>query len=225
MPESIQAPTSSDAAYEDFYRANHAHLIRFAIALGASVDDAQDLAQDALIATLTGWSNILEPVPYTKTVVRHMFFRMRQTRLRESEAYSTLGRRPAPQNGSLHEEKEYVLSLLNDLPHHRRQILAHLVDGYAPREIAELLGKNPATIRSHIRHARNALARHTPQPKYRRPTGQVNSGVERWTHRTDQGSQSEPPEPSLDEAPLPGSAQTSPSMQRVELEPTAKDLD
>ena len=57
------------------------------------------------------------------------------------------------------EETQYVLDVLRALPRAQREVMAWTVDGYEPAEIAELIGKNPATVRTNLRHARKALLR------------------------------------------------------------------
>jgi DNA-directed RNA polymerase specialized sigma24 family protein len=55
------------------------------------------------------------------------------------------------------DEQQYVLRLLRALPPQQRTVAALFYDGLACEEIAELGGRPPATVRSHLRHARGRL--------------------------------------------------------------------
>jgi DNA-binding CsgD family transcriptional regulator len=61
-------------------------------------------------------------------------------------------------------EVRFVLRLLAGLPPRQREVMAWTIDGYDPEEIAQLTGKNPATVRSHLRHARTSLKAALVQP-------------------------------------------------------------
>ncbi|MEU0784622.1 sigma factor-like helix-turn-helix DNA-binding protein [Streptomyces sp. NPDC006173] len=50
-----------------------------------------------------------------------------------------------------------VLALVVWLPPRQRQVFAYCLDGFAPREISEVLGLEEAAVRSHIRHSRERL--------------------------------------------------------------------
>jgi DNA-directed RNA polymerase specialized sigma24 family protein len=55
------------------------------------------------------------------------------------------------------ETRHTFLILLRSLPAAQREVMAWTYDGYRPTEIAALLGKPPATVRSLLRDARAAL--------------------------------------------------------------------
>jgi DNA-directed RNA polymerase specialized sigma24 family protein len=57
----------------------------------------------------------------------------------------------------LGEEECRVLSLLRQLPAAQREAMAWYYDGYPPREIAAIVGKPAATVRSELRLARARL--------------------------------------------------------------------
>jgi RNA polymerase sigma factor (sigma-70 family) len=59
--------------------------------------------------------------------------------------------------GIFAEEQRQVLRLLRALPEQQRTVLALYYDGLSYEEIADLLGISPATVRSHLRHARKTL--------------------------------------------------------------------
>jgi RNA polymerase sigma-70 factor (ECF subfamily) len=57
------------------------------------------------------------------------------------------------------ENRHTFLIMMHGLPLNQRQVMAWTYDGYQPTEIAALLGKDPATVRSTLRDARAALKR------------------------------------------------------------------
>lgn len=63
----------------------------------------------------------------------------------------------APDPITLAEGQQNVLSVFRRLPLMQRLVLALIYDGFTCREIAEMLGITEATVRSHLRHARNNL--------------------------------------------------------------------
>src|SRR5207247_10394779 len=52
-----------------------------------------------------------------------------------------------------------ILRLLRILPPAQLEVMALVVDGYGPAEIAILLDKQPATVRTNLREARRKLER------------------------------------------------------------------
>jgi RNA polymerase sigma-70 factor (ECF subfamily) len=51
------------------------------------------------------------------------------------------------------------MQLLRALPAAQREALALTMDGFTPKEIAEMTGREAVTVRSHLRHARRRLER------------------------------------------------------------------
>jgi RNA polymerase sigma-70 factor (ECF subfamily) len=57
----------------------------------------------------------------------------------------------------LHDEARRVLAALADLPPKQRQVMAWIIDGFSPAEIARELDVDPATIRQSLAKARKNL--------------------------------------------------------------------
>jgi RNA polymerase sigma-70 factor (ECF subfamily) len=55
------------------------------------------------------------------------------------------------------ENRHTFLAMVRGLPLRQHQVMAWTYDGYLPTEIAALLGKDPATVRSTLRDAWAAL--------------------------------------------------------------------
>jgi RNA polymerase sigma factor (sigma-70 family) len=126
--------------------------------MGASRADAEDAAQEAMILAWKQWETIQEPAAWARTVAVRAYWKLARVRqplvsLGESlpEAESN------PDLSIFAEEQQHVLRLLRALPQQQRTVAALFYDGLACEEIAELVGSPPATVRSHLRHARGRL--------------------------------------------------------------------
>ncbi|QXJ25859.1 RNA polymerase sigma factor [Actinomadura graeca] len=159
MPEHM-AISSSMAAFEQYYRADIKPLIGFVIYLGATEHEAQDIAQEAMKAALLSWPAIEHPKAFTRTVAQRQLRRSRAKVQNETQALvSRTGPGGLAAAGTHTDEglRQYLLQLLSLLPTEQRTVMAWTIDGFTPAEIAELTGHKPATVRSHLRHARKRL--------------------------------------------------------------------
>lgn len=67
------------------------------------------------------------------------------------------GARPAAaadDNLTLWENTEWVMALLTALPPRQREVMAFIVGGFSPTEIAQMLGRTPTAVRNNLRAAR-----------------------------------------------------------------------
>ncbi|GLY80066.1 RNA polymerase sigma factor [Actinoallomurus iriomotensis] len=143
--------------FDDYFRFDLPRLIRFTVRLGASLPEAEDVAQQAMLDVFRHWDDVTAPAAYTRTAATRIYLRGRKNAKREHEAV---------QRSWIQETKElafdgdvqYVMNMLAGLPTDQREIMAWAIDGYGPSEIAELTGRTAATVRSQLRHARRKLA-------------------------------------------------------------------
>ncbi|PBC92476.1 RNA polymerase sigma-70 factor (ECF subfamily) [Streptomyces sp. Ag82_O1-15] len=151
------------AVYDDFFREVFPSLMRHVIFLGASSEEAADAVQDALTDVLQHWRNVERPKAWCRIAAIHYYLR--------SDARLNDGVRKAQQDfrqrrsddarslGSEYEEWDFVIDFVDrHLKGAQRLVMALHIDGYEPQEIARELNKDPQTVRSHLRHARNKLA-------------------------------------------------------------------
>jgi len=151
------------AVYDDFYRDEFPSLMRHVIFLGASREEAADAVQDALTDLLQCWRSVKHPKAWCRTAAIHHYLR--------SDARLNIGVRKAQQDfqqrrsedphplGSQYEEWDFVIAFVDrHLTGAQRLVMALHIDGYEPQAIAHALNKDPQTVRSHLRHARNKLA-------------------------------------------------------------------
>jgi len=127
--------------------------------MGASRADAEDAAQEAMIAAWARWESIEAPTAYARTVAVRAYLRqVRQkgsvTALTDQASHDPVGH---PDLDIFTLEQQRVLSLLRGLPPAQRTVAALYYDGFSCKEIAELTGKPAATIRANLRDARKAL--------------------------------------------------------------------
>jgi len=168
-PTSISAaagpPLSPEeqAVYDAFYRAEFASLMRHVVLWGASKEEAADAVQEALTDLLQYWRTVTHRKAWCqKASLRHYL---------RSDARLNNGVRKAQQDfqqrrsadphtlGSHYEEWDFVIAFVNrHLNGAQRLVMALHIDGYEPQAIARELNKDPQTVRSHLRHARNKLA-------------------------------------------------------------------
>jgi DNA-directed RNA polymerase specialized sigma24 family protein len=174
-PSGASAPSSRSAAarlplspeeqavYDNFYREVFASLMRHVVLLGASREEAADAVQDALTDLLQHWRDVEHPKAWCRTAAIHYYLR--------SDARLNIGVRKAQLDlqqrrsedshplGSQYEEWDFVIAFVErHLKGAQRLVMALHIDGYEPQAIARELNKDPQTVRSHLRHARNKLA-------------------------------------------------------------------
>jgi RNA polymerase sigma-70 factor (ECF subfamily) len=145
--------------YNAFFKKDFTPLTRFVAALGASMAEAEDIAQLAMLDVLPRWARVENPSAYVRTTARHAYWKglQRDRRAREAELR---GRGYITADGAIavtNHEDQYVLDLLRKLPERQREVMAYTIDAYTPAEIAQELGCPTSTVRSQLRHARNRL--------------------------------------------------------------------
>ncbi|HEY6596149.1 MAG TPA: SigE family RNA polymerase sigma factor [Asanoa sp.] len=142
----------ADAAFEQFVGTSLPALMRHAYALTGNVHAGEDLVQDTLVRMAGAWRRIDKdgnPLAYARTVMLRTYL----------SRWRTLRRRPILQplvetaaQGDAYGEVDVRDSLrrgLAGLPRMQRAVLVlTYLDDLADEDIAELLGRRPATIRS-----------------------------------------------------------------------------
>jgi RNA polymerase sigma factor (sigma-70 family) len=151
-----------DVEFAEFFRAEHKKLIRFVIALGASGDEAAEVAQVAFVKAFEGWDVIRAPRAWIRRVAVNEFAAARQAARRETPQAS-LPDVPVPVPVAvaveLTEEARQVLAALRALPPGQRQVMAWIIDGFGAAEIARELGVSPESVRQSYAKARKNLGR------------------------------------------------------------------
>jgi RNA polymerase sigma-70 factor (ECF subfamily) len=163
------APTPIECA-EDLYRRYHADLVRMLMYAGATAEDADDAIIDGILPMCRRWPEPNHPQAYARKAVLHAYLKLRMQAQRQLDLLEQLwALQPArtPAEPSVWEDREWIRQLLMTLPRRQREVLACVIDGLQPHEIAILLGRSPAAVRQNLRAARirirKALEAQRPQ--------------------------------------------------------------
>lgn len=148
--------------FSTFYRAQMPGLVTFLRWQGATLPEAADLAQDAMVKAFARWGTLTNPKAWIRTVASRGLIRSRLACLEDPvdavpEPTALVN---APADLTEVEEHHKVLTLLDLLPPRQRQVLAWTLDGYKPAEIAADLGITPEAVRGSLMKARRTLAEH-----------------------------------------------------------------
>ena len=148
---------------EEFVRENFHPVMWSLVAQGASVEQATDATQQAMIVTWQKWPHP-SPHAFLSVVAKRAFIDIarkertaRNLHDRLCEQYDLTPAAAADTKAIFEAEVSEVLGLLNQLSTRQREVIAHTMDRLSAEEIAALTGQNVATVRSNLRHARNKL--------------------------------------------------------------------
>jgi DNA-directed RNA polymerase specialized sigma24 family protein len=147
-------------SFEEFYRCERPRLDVFVRRMGATWEEAKDIAQDSMVAALLHWKEITNPRAWVRVAAVRKFLSQQERSRHGTELAhrSEWGVSSCYTPPATFEETELVLDAIGRLPSAQRQVMAWSIDGYAPGEIAGILGENAVTVRSNLRHARRRLA-------------------------------------------------------------------
>lgn len=151
----------SDRDFDTFFRDRYPHLVAFVMQLGAHRHDAEEAAQDAMVAAYASWHRIDNPGAWTWRVACRSYLRLvRRRRIRELLVPDDrLYHRPdTTETDADVLWRDRVRGVLSRLADRQRRVVAMWLDGYRPEEIAGRLGIRPDTVRSLFRYARKRLA-------------------------------------------------------------------
>lgn len=159
-PADLLDPTARELDFTLFYREHLTKLVGFLVVQGARPVLAADLAQEAMTEAYRQWDKIETPGAWVRTVASRKWWRRLELELAEHPSGNLTDEvlLSADESDEI-ESRHTFLSVIRELPIGQRQIMAWTYDGYEPIEIARLLNKDPATVRSTLRTARAALRR------------------------------------------------------------------
>jgi RNA polymerase sigma factor (sigma-70 family) len=141
-----------------FFQQRFSRTVILLVTMGASRADAEDATQEAMILAWRQWESIREPTAWVRTVAVRTFWKQANRQANQTEPLEAAAEPTADSDLSIFaEEQQEILRLLRELPTGQRTVAALYYDGLSCDEIAELIGKPPATVRSNLRHARTAL--------------------------------------------------------------------
>lgn len=159
-PPGVHGPDPGPSTeFSEFFRAEYPRVVRSLTAAGVTVEEAKDIAQDAMLELLRFWSHLDKPHAWVRTVAWHRFLKVADRNRRRVSREKRDAQLGVPA-GSAHrdpDEVSRVRACLRQLPPRQAAVVALIMDGYATHEIAALLKTEVATVRSHLRHARKTL--------------------------------------------------------------------
>jgi len=136
-------------SFDDIYRRECVNMVRVALLLVGSQQQAEEIVQDAFAQVFERWEGIERPGAYLRTCVvngcRRAHRRRRLDRAREAAA-------APPQPATL--EVDHLADALSALPARRRAaVVLRYYDDLSEAEIAEALGVRPGTVKSLVHRA------------------------------------------------------------------------
>jgi RNA polymerase sigma factor (sigma-70 family) len=166
--------THGDGDFEAFFDTEFPRVVAFCLALGLARPAAEDVAQEAFLTVLRRWDTITNLPAYLRKVAFHLAIRRPYELARNDLATSQAPARP--DTPSPLEERHVVLEALRQLPSRQQAVFALFFDDQPIADIAEALDLPPATVRSHLRHARRRLG-----PWWRQRHGHGSNDLEEAT--------------------------------------------
>jgi RNA polymerase sigma factor (sigma-70 family) len=166
-------PAKPAATVEDLVavvRAEHRKMILHYVRLGYGLQDAQDAVQEAVTAALSQIMKSDKPITALKAWLyevgrREAFKKAKKEREDREEAAHCHPDYEVRRNTDIIDDPripalERSLELaIRELPPRRREILSLSLTGLSEPEIAQVAGIAEASVRSHLRHARDSLRR------------------------------------------------------------------
>jgi RNA polymerase sigma-70 factor (sigma-E family) len=150
--------------FEEFVDGEFAALGRFAGALTGDRHLAEDLLAEALLKVSVRWHRVSRadsPAAYTRRVITRTYLSHQRRSVTRRESTSADGRLPEvavadPADGVV--ARDEIRRLLERLsPQQRAAVVLRYQLDLPDAQIAAELGCSPATVRSHLSHARQVL--------------------------------------------------------------------
>ncbi len=148
--------------FESFFSREYRSVLGLAAVLTGSVPAAEDLAQDAFIATMKDWERVARldnPGAWVRRIVANRSISLFRRGVSEVKALARLTRIDARHEGLGVEISLDVWREVRRLPKRQAQVIAltYLLD--TPRkEVATILGCSEETVKTHLERARARLA-------------------------------------------------------------------
>jgi RNA polymerase sigma-70 factor (sigma-E family) len=145
--------------FEEFAAASLPAVLRFAGVLTGDRGLAEDVVQEVLIRAHKRWPQIVEldrPELYVRKMVvnEYLSWRRRSWRLIPGGSAQDVDDRLAPDHAFGHAERDALLAELGKLPRRQRAVLVlRYYEDLPDREIAEVLGCTPGTVRGYASRA------------------------------------------------------------------------
>lgn len=168
-PDTVAGPAvptprrSPQPGFDAFLEENYRYFLKVLMAVGATVEDAQDAVQDVIEKMLEKdtWDSLTaNPRAWIRKALLHTYYDQQNRRRLRGELERNLPWMPGSytfDGPNAWEDWQWVKQQLSRLPPTQRTVVELILSEMGPSEIADLLGKTPATIRQNLAHARKRL--------------------------------------------------------------------
>lgn len=150
-----------DGDFSAYASARWGGLVRSAVVLGCSVEEAQDLAQTALLRCYTSWRKVVgaeNPDAYVYRILLNTYRDSRRRRWWGERPTADLPERATPDATGDVDVADAIHRALADLsPAHREVVVLRYFAELGERETADLLGLSPGTVKSRLSRALDRL--------------------------------------------------------------------
>ena len=161
------SPKRLSSSFDEFYEQHYAAAVRLATALVGRRAVAEELVQDAFLALFQRWDRISlyeSPEGWMRRVVVNRAVSSLRRRTVEARLVLRLGSR-REEHAAPAERDLALWRGVAALPKRQAQaVVLTYVDGLGPAEIAEVLGCDESTVRTHLRRAHATLAAQVDDP-------------------------------------------------------------
>jgi RNA polymerase sigma-70 factor (sigma-E family) len=151
-----------DRSFEEFVRTSLPALGRYAFALTGGVQAGEDLVQDTLVKVARAWRRVRadgQPMAYARVVMLRTYVSNWRYAMRRPRTVPLVDDRAGPDPYAAADVRDQVRRALTGLSRDQRAVLVlGYLDGLPDEEIAGVLGRRPATVRS-LRHRALAALR------------------------------------------------------------------
>ncbi|MFI7455485.1 RNA polymerase sigma factor [Nonomuraea sp. NPDC049714] len=154
-----QQPTVKSSSFDEYYRYDFPKLVLYGMSQRVSRFEAEELVQDVMVSIADRWETIDTPLAYARRAVTNKVraFRGKAAHAAAAEAAYMRGKHLAPA-ADLNDGVRELLQIVHNMPEDRREVMGWHIQGFTAEEIAAFTGRNPATVRSHLRHGRATIA-------------------------------------------------------------------
>jgi RNA polymerase sigma-70 factor (sigma-E family) len=141
-----------EESFDEFVHASLPMLSRYANALTGSAHAGEDLVQDTLVKVSRAWRRVRadgNPTAYTRKVMLHTYLSAWRGLLRRPRTVPLSEDRAGPDQYPLVDSRDLLRRALAGLPPAQRAVLVlGYLDDLPDHEIAAVIGRRPATVRS-----------------------------------------------------------------------------
>ena len=153
----MTAPADERLGFEDAYAVHRVPLLRLALLLTGSRDQAEDVVQTVFTTAYPRWGGIDEPRAYLRRAVVNVSNDVHRRRAKDRRVL------PQPEPVTSIPEVDETWAVLVRLPVRQRTVVVlHYYEDQSLAEIARLLGRPAATVRSDLRRALSTLRSQLP---------------------------------------------------------------